>query len=135
MLSRLDSIEEQKHSFAVETTLASRALATRIVRLKASGYSFYLYYMWIDSTDLAVQRISERVRMGGHNIPEETVRRRYRRSIINFVKIYMPLADGWRVYNNRTGNGPDLVAVGDNASVQTIFEQASWDQLLEEAKS
>jgi predicted ABC-type ATPase len=135
MLFRLNSLQNERLSFAVETTLASRALATRIVSLKAKGYRFHLYYMWIDSADLAVQRIAERVRMGGHNIPEQTVRRRYKRSIINFANIYKPLANRWHIYNNRTGNIPELVADGDNTGYQTVYEQDSWNELLKESGS
>jgi predicted ABC-type ATPase len=93
ILEQMDEHEQRGESFAVETTLATRSLATRIVRLRQSGYRFHLIYMSSPSADFSVRRVASRVRSGGHHIPEQTIRRRYVAAIKNFVQLYRPIAD------------------------------------------
>jgi predicted ABC-type ATPase len=88
ILEEMDEHERRSESFAVETTLATRSLASRIVRLRRSGYRFHLVFVWSPSADFSVQRVASRVRSGGHHIPEETIRRRYIAGIKNFVHLY-----------------------------------------------
>jgi predicted ABC-type ATPase len=73
-----------RRSFGFETTLASRSFAPRIRRLIASGYECHLVFLWLPSADFAVGRVADRVRLGGHTVPEETIRRRYRSGLRNF---------------------------------------------------
>lgn len=84
MLRRMHELAAAGADFALESTLSSRSLAPWIVRLKARNYVFHLIYLWLSSADLAVQRVAERVRQGGHDVPAATVRRRYSRSLGNF---------------------------------------------------
>ena len=78
MLTRLDQLARDRQSFGFETTLASRSFAPRIRRLLQSAYECHLVFLWLPSADLAVARVADRVRLGGHAVPEQTVRRRYR---------------------------------------------------------
>jgi predicted ABC-type ATPase len=78
MLRRLHSLVEQRISFAFETTLAGRAYSRWLRSIRETGYAIHLVYFWLTNPDLAVARVAERVRMGGHDIPEETIRTRYR---------------------------------------------------------
>ncbi len=96
MLSRLRDLAKEKRNFAFETTLAGRSLAPWLARLIDDGYEFHLVYLWLPSADLAVARVADRVRMGGHHVPEETIRRRYRAGLRNFFRLYMQLATLWR---------------------------------------
>jgi len=76
MLKRLHYLAKERVDFAFETTLASSSFAPWIAKLKQSGYTFHLVFLWLPSADFAVARVAERVRMGGHDVPEETIRKR-----------------------------------------------------------
>jgi predicted ABC-type ATPase len=83
MLARVRALAEQRVSFGFETTLASRSFAPWIARLKRAGYEVHLVFLALPAADVAVRRVAERVRMGGHGVPEVTVRRRYRTGLQN----------------------------------------------------
>ncbi len=100
MLSRLRRLGELRRTFAFETTLAGRSLSPWLAQLVATGYEFHLIYFWLSSPDLAVARVADRVRKGGHDVPEETIRRRYRAGQKNFFQLYMPLATKWQLFDN-----------------------------------
>src|SRR5690348_3271655 len=77
MLERLDELAQARVNFAFETTLSGRAYATWLENLAMVGYSIELFYLWVATPELAIQRVSQRVRKGGHSIPDDIVRRRY----------------------------------------------------------
>jgi len=98
MLEHLRELAVARRSFAFETTLSGRTYASWLASLRATGYEVQLLYYWLDSAEAAINRVAERVRSGGHHVPDETIRRRYRLSVQNFFRLYRPLADHWRVY-------------------------------------
>jgi predicted ABC-type ATPase len=100
MLNRMRYLASEGENFAFETTLASRSFAPWITELKKDGYFFHLTFLLLDNHDLAVSRVAERVRLGGHFVPEETIRRRYRAGLCNFFSLYEPIADSWQMYDN-----------------------------------
>ena len=100
MLKRMKYLAEEKANFAFETTLASKTFYPWISNLKKDGYFFHLTFLWLESADLAVSRVMERVKVGGHSVPEQTIRRRYQSGLINFFNLYSPLADSWQLYDN-----------------------------------
>ena len=100
MLSRLHRLADGRRTFAFETTLAGRSLARWLGQLVSTGYEFHLVFFWQGSPDLAFARVADRVRKGGHDVPEETIRRRYRAGLANFFRLYMPLATNWLFYDN-----------------------------------
>ncbi len=110
LLARMDGAVQANISFALETNLASRTLATRIPRWQEAGYTVSLVFVWLPSADLAVERVAARVRSGGHDIPEATVRRRYKAGLRAFFEVYQPLADNWRFYDNSGLGAATLVA-------------------------
>ena len=126
ILGQMDEHESREESFAVETTLATRSLAPRIARLRQAGYRFHLVYVWSPSADFSVQRVSARVRAGGHHIPEETIRRRYVASFKNFVQLYRPIADVWDVLDNTSPEGLRLVASGNLGTEVVIKDPTIW---------
>ena len=73
-----------------------------------SGYNVKLIFLQLKSADDAVNRVAQRVRQGGHNIPEATIRRRYEKGIVNFQKIYSPIVDSWTLYDN-SGRIPEII--------------------------
>jgi predicted ABC-type ATPase len=127
MLERIHHLAKERVDFAFETTLASRTFAPWIDELKQTGYIFHLVFLWLPSAEFAVARVAERVRIGGHNVPEEIVRRRYNKGMSNFFQIYRPLADTWRLYNNSDQSGPDLIAAGGVNTQEVIYKSAIWN--------
>jgi predicted ABC-type ATPase len=83
MLHRIRELAAEGADFAFETTLASRHYAGRIKNWKASGYQFHLMFLWLPSAEMAISRVKDRVRRGGHHIPDDTVRNRYRAGLKN----------------------------------------------------
>ncbi len=109
VLERIEDLAHQRVDFGVETTLAGRSYAPLFRRLKEDGYRVYLFFLWLPEVDTAVSRVADRVRRGGHNIPEADIRRRYGRGLHNFVEVYRPLLDGWILFDN-TGQTPIIIA-------------------------
>lgn len=133
MLERLHALAERREDFALETTLAARSYSSWLAELRSSGYHVCLYYFWLDSPDLAVARVAERVRGGGHSIPEATIRSRYRRSLINLFDLYLPLADTWAVYNNSGLGCPRLIAQSQQQLLDVICPE-EWTRMQHEAQ-
>ena len=131
MLKRLRELAARRAHFAFESTLASRFYAPWIAGLKQQGYAFDLFFIWLDSPELAVRRVEERVKLGGHAIEEATIRRRYRRGLQNFFSLYQPLASSWTVYDNSSSRNPLLVADQSEAAPPQIHEALIWEKLWE----
>jgi predicted ABC-type ATPase len=93
-------------SFAFETTLAGRNYARSIPRWRAHGYRVTLYFLSLPTVEIALSRVAERVRQGGHDVPEEVVRRRFASGLENFEILYKPIVDKWLLYDN---SGPEPV--------------------------
>lgn len=113
----LEAIEQhvaRRESFAFETTLSGRAYARRIPQWRALGYRVELYFLSLPAADMAVQRVAERVRQGGHHIPEPTIRRRFEAGRRLLIDVYQPLVDQWVVYDN-AGEEPVLTDWSDKA--------------------
>lgn len=129
MLARLKELAAARADFAFETTLASRSFAPWIRDLCRSGYAFDLFFFWLPTADLAVARVGQRVRGGGHDVPEETVRRRYRRGIENFFSLYQPISTTWCVYDNSEDRSPRLIAAGSGSAEATVADTAAWSMM------
>src|SRR5262249_28607596 len=131
MLARMRSLAAARMDFAFETTLASRSFAPWLAGLRRSGYQVHLLFLWLPSADLAVRRVAERVRLGGHDVPAEVVRRRYAAGLQNFFGLYMPGADSWRLLDNSDRTGPRLVASGVGEMERAIADAELWRRLKE----
>ncbi len=89
MLGRIKDLLKQKADFAFETTLSTKSYMQLIKEAKSTfGYTIHLIFIWLDSVELAKKRVHHRVKNGGHNIPDDVIERRYKRGLINFVKLY-----------------------------------------------
>jgi len=97
--------------------------------VREQGYKVYLYFLWLPSPDMNVGRVADRVRQGGHNVPEDDVRRRYRRGIANFLHVYRSLTDFWTVYDN-SGLHPRDIAFA-RADVPTILDAEAFQRFLQ----
>jgi predicted ABC-type ATPase len=114
MLSEIGRHVEEGKSFAFETTLSGRGYARMIPRWRQSGYVVTLVFVRLRSVEMSVQRVADRVRRGGHNIPEDVIRRRFPLGLANLESLYKPLVDGWMLYDN-SGDSPILVDQGTGA--------------------
>jgi predicted ABC-type ATPase len=119
MLSEMQSFAKRRLPFAFETTLSGRTYMGLLRRQKAQGYEVHLFFLRVESVDLALLRVRERVMRGGHDVPEPVVRRRFDRSIRNFLVHYRRLADSWTLFDN-SGATPRLVAFEKNEEVRII---------------
>ncbi len=126
MLARLRELSRRRATFAFETTLAGRAYASWIARLLDDGYLFHLIFLWLPSPEHAIARVADRVRRGGHGIPEETVRRRYRLGLKNFFDLYQPMASAWHVYDSASGPLPRLIAAGGRTTETRVVDDRIW---------
>jgi predicted ABC-type ATPase len=134
MLSRLHELAESRANFAFETTMASRSFAPWLEQLrKTNGYETHIAYFWLRSPRLAAQRVARRVREGGHNIPPETIERRYHRGLQNFFDLYLPIATTWVVFDNSAEGSPLLVASGRQSEPIIIHDSPSWQRILKQA--
>ncbi len=118
MLNVITRHVEKRASFAFETTLAGKIYARHIPTWRALGYKVTLLFLSLPSADIAVQRVAERVRQGGHDIPESTIRRRFDAGKELFANVYRPLVDQWALYDN-SGDKPVLTGWSD-AHMNTI---------------
>ena len=100
MYKRIRELIGMAETFALETTLASRSIAKLIKDAQSKGYFVTLLYFWLNTPDLAVERVKCRVAEGGHNVNESTIRRRYRAGIINLFDLYIPICDYWMITDN-----------------------------------
>ena len=132
MLTRLRELAQRRTSFAFETTLAGRAYAAWIHGLIKDGYEFHLFFLWLPSAEFAIDRVKSRVRLGGHTVPEETIRRRYYAGLRNFFHVYRPLATKWRVYDSSVGSLPRSIATGRGTVVARVQDQQIWDLIAKE---
>lgn len=113
MLEMINELTERAESFAIETTLSGGLYQRWISLWQEVGYYVELHFLYLNSVDLALSRVMERVRSGGHNVPDEIVRRRYKKGWRNFEEVYRDLVDEWTVYDN-SGSQPVILASGEN---------------------
>jgi len=129
MLNWMHTLARDRKDFAFETTLAARSYAVWLKELKQSGYEVYVYYYWLPSPEVAIERVRLRVERGGHHIPERDIRRRYSRSVWNFLNLYRDLADHWEVWNNTT-SPRTLIALGKGEQCIVDSDEV-WSQFTE----
>ncbi|MDQ3459380.1 MAG: Zeta toxin family protein, partial [Deinococcota bacterium] len=91
---------------------------------------FQLLYLWLPSAELAIARVKTRVRLGGHDVPEGTIRRRYHAGLKNFFSLYAPLANSWAFYDNGEAKAPMLIAACHDTHV-TVRRKEVWQQIQE----
>lgn len=108
MLREIERHFSERRSFAFETTLSGRSYLRHIVHWQASGYRVKLIFLKLATAELAIARVAQRVRQGGHNIPEPVIRRRFAAGFTQFQQHYAPAVDAWALYDN-SGAKPVLL--------------------------
>jgi predicted ABC-type ATPase len=92
-----------------------------------------LIYLALPSAEIAIERVAARVKLGGHDIPQATIVRRFHRSLNNLVARYIPLVDRWKVFDNYH-TPPELIAFGTRRKAIVLLEQ-KWQTLNKLAKN
>lgn len=128
MLHRLNELARQRRDLSFETTLASRFYANWIKGLKANGYRLTLIFLWLESSELAKERVKERVRLGGHDIRKETIERRYERGLKNLFELYIPIANTWSIRNTSAAESVEIVRYTDEEGL-AVFDEALWNKI------
>lgn len=108
MIQNINKCVKNLESFAFETTLSGKGYINKIKRWKANQYEIIIYFLKIPTVEFAIERVKLRVSQGGHNVPEDDIKRRFKRSWINFEQIYKPLADSWIVFDT-SKNQPVII--------------------------
>ena len=108
MLAELERHFQTGQSFAFETTLSGRAYLRHIARWRAAGYRVELIFLRLSSAQEALARVAQRVKQGGHHIPEAVIRRRFAAGLDNLSRHYAPAVDAWALYDN-SGEEPILL--------------------------
>jgi predicted ABC-type ATPase len=131
MLERIEALARQKIDFGFETTLAGRSWMPLLHKLREQGYRLNMFFLWLSSAELAVSRVEERVRAGGHSVPEAVIRRRFVRGIRNFLDIYQQTVDGWLICDNsdaepctQDGNGLSKISGKARQAMQDAVKSA-----------
>ena len=132
MITKVRYLLKRQKDFGIETTLATRTLLKTIRLAQSAGYTVTLLYFWLNSPELAIERVAARVEAGGHNIPEETIRRRYRVGIDYFFHDYAPICERWILADNSQipfrviaeGSKNDLINIKDETTYDKIRTQA-----------
>jgi predicted ABC-type ATPase len=99
LLERIKELANQRLDFGFETTLAGRTYVKLLSDLRDKGYRAVMFYLWLPSAELAVARVANRVRQGGHHVPLDDIRRRYVSGLRNLTGLYRPILDGWWLYD------------------------------------
>jgi predicted ABC-type ATPase len=131
MLERLRTLAGLHRDFGFETTLSGRLHARWLRKHQAAGYRTHLVFLSLPSEDLAIARVEDRVRRGGHHVPDEIVRRRFAAGLRNLFSVYMHTVDAWTIYDNADVMSPRLVASRAVGGSTAIADAAAWNALKE----
>lgn len=140
MLMKIRHLLRKNEDFAIETTLATRTLLKIVKTAQAAGYTVTLLYFWLNSPELAIQRVKARVEAGGHNIPEETIIRRYHVGIDYFFNLYSQISERWILADNSQipfrviaeGSKNDVINIRDEETYKRIREIADQYHTIDE---
>lgn len=130
MLKRLKALARAGRSFAFETTLATRSYARWLKTLVKGGYEVELVFLHLPSAELAVERVKQRVRVGGHVIEDAVIRRRYERGQRNFAELYSRVVTHWSVLDAGADWEQSVFAFREARSKHAeVRNQALWQRL------
>ena len=122
MLEEIQLHAERGADFGFETTLSGRSHLNSIRRLRIRGYRVSIFFLWLPDVEMAISRVATRVARGGHNVSHAIVRRRFGRSIRNFLQSYCSLADAWTLFYN-SARTPRVIAFGNDGKLSIVNTQ------------
>jgi predicted ABC-type ATPase len=129
MINRFKGLLDANKSFVFETTASGMNYIKHLKNAQANGYEIQLLFLWLYSPELAIMRVEHRVSQGGHNIPEETIIRRYYSGIKNLIQHYLPLSDGALILDNSKAGLNNVIARKDVKGELTIVEPNIWKEI------
>jgi predicted ABC-type ATPase len=129
MLERIAELTNSGFDFAFETTLTTLSYLNTIKTAKEKRYAVTLLFFWLNDVNLAIERVKTRVSEGGHNIPEDVIRRRYFRGIYNLSNKFIELCDFWIVIDN-SSRPFNFVAEGQGLLEIKVHNDAIWQQII-----
>lgn len=133
MLQRIRLLIDQGTGFAFETTMASRVFSGLLSSLQGREYRLTTVFVYLNSPNLALARVADRVAKGGHSVPRDIIERRFERGLRNFLKIYIPLSGQWYIHDN-SGPITSLVAEGTRCSSLNVYNNETWEAILRKAE-
>jgi predicted ABC-type ATPase len=116
LLRRISELSAAKKDFGFETTLSGRTYVKLLHQMKHSGYRIALFFLWLPSADMAVQRVATRALQGGHAVPEQDVRRRFKAGLQNLFALYRAIVNEWWLYD-ASELPPELIAENDKGKL------------------
>jgi len=128
LLEQIETYISRRIDFAFETTLSGVNYFSRLKDLRKDGYMIHLFFLWIPDVKLSLARVASRVKMGGHDIAEKVVRRRFHKGIKNFFKHYRAIVDSWMLFDN-SGSTPRLIAEEKSGKLK-ISDRELYDKIL-----
>ena len=128
MLPRIRRLIAHDADFAIETTLATKSYHALVKNAQEKGYDVKLLYFWLQSPELALQRVAERVKNGGHNVEEHIVRRRYAAGIRNLFKLYLPVVDYFILIDNSV-MPREVIAEGNIHDAVKVYNDEKFKKL------
>ena len=132
MLNRIKHLVETGEDFAFETTLATKSYVSFIQKAKERGFKVTLIFVYLNSVELAKQRVKDRVLKGGHHIEAEVIERRYHAGLKNFLHLYIPHCDLWMLVDNSLENFElNEIASGELNEIKSVANYIVWNQILE----
>lgn len=131
MLEEIEKYRQRRADFAFETTLAGRTYLRLFKEMKKEGYALHLFFLWLQSPELALGRVKERVNMGGHDVAAQTILRRFERGLYNLFHVYRPLLDSWILFDN-SGKEPIVIAK-ETEGIRSIFDEEIFSKVIKNA--
>lgn len=116
LLREIQSNVEKGEDFAFETTLSGGSYARLLKELRSKGWKIVLFHLWIPSAEFSRLRVQQRMEAGGHDIPDEAIARRYKRTVSNFLNVFSTLCDEVMCYDN------------SNLTPVLVFEERNGDR-------
>lgn len=133
MLLRIDELLLKGWDFAIETTLATRSYSRLVQRAQAMGYTVHLMFFWLNSINLAEERVETRVQLGGHNIAKHVIKRRYHLGLHNLFEVFIPIVDEWMIVDN-SDLPREMVAEGGIKKEDLIHNKVKFAKLKDYGK-
>lgn len=133
LLARWRELMALRRDFAFESTLSGRTYAGMLREARAAGYEIRLCYLWLPNVGMSIRRVHQRVRKGGHGVPEADLRRRYMPSLRNFLALYLPLANEGLLFN-AAGSPPQLIAQWRDQNVG-IMNRRLYEHIQKQSKA
>jgi predicted ABC-type ATPase len=132
MVKQIRGLAGEHHDFGFETTLSGKGHLPLLREMKERGYSLHVFFLWLHDVELALARVADRVRQGGHDVPEAVVRRRFDKSLRNFFKDYQRLLDSWIIFDN-SADTPLIIARKEGGHIK-VYEPTLFSALNAEVQ-